>query len=222
MTFATLAVLWCRGELARRYPDHVRNKKTVVEDVRRFQWLSSVRFSDGMPFGVRRVADIILDDCEFVMGCLSSMIAASSMRRHYVQVIRRALAFAVYLFCVRESLPIPMGWLSNVCSDRAKAWIYFSEDVMLMKCDEVSFARWLFFGLLVREGMRVSEAFGFVWSDVDLVVGVVCFDFNKMDDLCMWVFGVDVVVVLNAWRKLHKVEMRIFLFVEFGDRGDFV
>jgi integrase len=136
-------------------------------------------------------------------------------------MLRRVLALAVDPMRVRETLPIPSGWLPSASSDKAKAWIYPSEDLALMQCDSVPLGRRLFFGVLAREGMRVSEALGLSWSDVDLVRGVVKLDSNKTEDPRTWALGSDVVAALSAWRKLRGHEARIFSHFALGDRGDF-
>jgi integrase len=79
----------------------------------------------------------------------------------------------------------------------------------------------LFFGVLAREGMRVSEALGLTWSDVDLVRGVVRLDSNKTDDPRTWALGSDVVAALTIWRKRITNDSKMFLVAALGDRGDF-
>ena len=89
------------------------------------------------------------------MSALPPTAEASSTRRNYAQMIRRVLALAVYPMRIRETLPIPTGWLPRGRSDKAKAWLYPSEDLALMECTHVPLGRRLFFGFLAREGMRV-------------------------------------------------------------------
>ena len=168
VTIATLSALWFRGDLAVRYPDHVRVKKTAVEDARRFQFLNAIRLADGSTFGSRRVVDVTLDDCEDLMAALPETAEARSTRRNYALLVRRLLVIAVYPLRIRESLPIPTGWLPRARGDKAKSWLYPNEELALMQCAEIPLGRRLFFGVLAREGMRVSEALGLTWSDVDL------------------------------------------------------
>jgi hypothetical protein len=61
----------------------------------------------------------------------------------------------------------------------------------------------LLFGLLAREGLRLGEALGLRWSDVDLERGVLRLDTNKTDDPRSWVMGEDVTRALDAWRELR-------------------
>lgn len=150
---------------------------------------------------------------------LPATTESPATRRHYAQLIRRVLALGVYPLRIRESVPIPTGWLPSTRSEKAK-WLYPSEDLALMKCTDVPLARRIFFGFLAREGMRVSEALGLTWDDVDLASGVVRLDSNKTDDPRTWALGADVVAGLGAWRRLRGIEPRIFPLAELGDRGD--
>src|ERR1019366_9454078 len=87
---------------------------------------------------------------------------------------------------------------------------------------EIPVARRLLYGVLAREGLRVSEALGLTWADVDLDQGVLRLDANKTDDPRSWAMDEDVARALDAWRKLRgkKAEKspRIFPKALVGDR----
>jgi len=156
LTVAQLAELWTTGELATQYPDHVRLKKPkqTANDKRVFAWMAEVRLPDAQKFGDRVVASLTLDDCDHVMGHLPPSAQASATRRQYAQALRKLLVYAVYPMRLLPALPIPKGWLPKIKSDKAKAWLYPAEDLALMQCTEVPLARRVFYGLLVREGLR--------------------------------------------------------------------
>jgi integrase len=202
VTVKELADLWTSGELAHQYPDHVKVKKTSVDDARLFKWILKVRMPDGTTFGDRAIRSVTLDDCDHVMGALPTTAEAPATRRTYAVAIRRLLVYAVYPLRLLPVLPIPKGWLPRGGGDKAKAWIYPNEDATLMACRDVPLAQRLFFGLLVREGMRVSEALAMGWPDLDLERGVVRLDVNKTDDPRSWAMGEDVTRALIAWRAL--------------------
>lgn len=222
LTVKDLADLWTSGDLAKQYPDHVRAKRSSDADARMLAWLSKVRIPDGSTFGSRAVADVTLDDCDHVMAALPKTAESPASRRQYAQALRKLLVYAVYPLRLREALPIPKGWLPKAKSDKAKAWIYPSEDLALMQCREVPIVRRLFYGLLVREGLRVNEALALTWPDVDLARGVIRLDTNKTDDPRSWALGEDVTRALGAWHKLRGVKAkkvpRIFPVALIGQR----
>ena len=222
LTVSELATLWTSGDLARDYPDHVRAKKTSAGDERLLGWLSKVRMPDGATFGDRAVATITLDDCDHVMGALPKTAETSSTRRQYAQSLRKLLVYAVYPLRLLPALPIPKGWLPKTRSDQAKQWIYPSEDLALMRHRDVPLARRLLYGVLAREGVRVSEALALTWADLDLERGVVRLDTNKTNDPRSWALGEDVARALDAWRTLRgskaKKIPRVFPRALVGDR----
>jgi integrase len=222
LTVKELAELWTSGDLTKQYPDHVRVKKTSRDDKRVFAWLSKVRMPDGTPFGERAVASVTLDDCDHLMTALPRTSETPSTRRGYAQSLRKLLVYGVYPLRLLPALPIPKGWLPKTGNDKAKAWIYPSEDLALMRCRLVPLARRVFYGLLVREGMRVGEALALTWADVDLERGVVRLDENKTDDPRSWALGLDVARALRAWKEQRGSEAgkvpKLFLPSLIGDR----
>jgi integrase len=225
-TIEELAGLWTTEKLAETYPDHVRIKKPkqISNDKRIFAWLGKVRMPDGSTFGARALADVTLDDCDHAMTALPKAAETTSTRRHYAQAIRKLLVYAVYPLRLREAVPIPKGWLPSGASGKAKSWVYPAEDLALMQCREVPLARRVFFGMLDREGFRVSEALGLTWSDLDLDRGVVRLDVNKTDDPRSWVMGEDVTRAFAAWKKLRgskvKKSPRVFPSALLGHATD--
>ena len=202
-TVKELADLWTSGDLAKEYPDHVKVKKTSADDARVFAWLGKVHMPDGSTFGDRPIASVTLDDCDHVMGALPKGAESSNTRRNYAMTIRKLLVYAVYPLRLLPALPIPKGWLPRGGSDKAKAWIYPAEDLALMQCRKVPLVLRLFFGVLVREGLRLSEALALTWLDVDLERGVIRLDTNKTNDPRSWALGEDVTRSLKAWRELR-------------------
>ncbi len=224
VTVSALARMWTSGELAQLHPDHVKTKRTADDDARIFEWLNKVRLPDGTTFGEKLVAEVTLDDCDHVMTALPKTAEAPASRRQYAQALRKLLVYAVYPLRLRESIPIPKGWLPKPKNDKAKAWIYPAEDLALMRCRKVPLPRRVFYGVLAREGMRVSEALALTWADLDLERGVLRLDENKTDDPRSWAMGEDVARALAAWKKLRgkKAEKvrHVFPRVLLGDRGD--
>src|SRR5688572_24033944 len=84
MTFRQLGEAWTRGELARLYPDHVRVKRSVMDDELRLGRLYS-------SIGDVPLARFGADDAKRAMASLPKTARTSSTRRHYAQLIRRVL-----------------------------------------------------------------------------------------------------------------------------------
>src|SRR5204862_7470897 len=59
----------------------------------------------------------------------------------------------------------------------------------------------LLYGFLAREGLRMGEAMGLTWKDLDLVRGVITLDKNKTDDARAWALNPGVVRALTAWKE---------------------
>jgi integrase len=224
-TVKELADLWTSGELAKQYPDHVRVKKSSDDDAARLAWLGMTRMPDGSTFGDRPIASVTLDDCDHVMGALPKTTETPAARRCYAQALRKLLAYAVYPLRLLAALPIPTGWLPKGSSDKAKASLYPSEDLALMRCRDVPLVRRVFYGVLVREGLRVSEALGLTWPELDLERGVLRLDTNKTDDPRSWVMGEDTARALRACKKLRggrvKKSPRVFPSALLGSRFRF-
>ena len=222
ITVAELAKLWTTGDLTKQYPDHVKAKKTSADDARLLGWLGRVRMTDGTTFADRTVATVTLDDCDHVMSALPKTAETPASRRQYAQALRKLLVYAVYPLRLLPALPIPKGWLPKANGGKAKQWIYPTEELALMQCKEVPVARRLFYGLLVREGLRVGEALALTWADVDLERGVLRLNTNKTDDPRSWAMGEDVTRAIEAWRTLRgrraKKVPRIFPRALVGER----
>ena len=69
-----------------------------------------------------------------------------------------------------------------------------------MTCPAVSLVMRVCYGVLIREGFRVSEFLGLSWSDVDLERGLVVLDTNKTDEPRSWVLDPGVVEALRRWK----------------------
>ena len=194
VTFRELATMWTSGQLARDYPDHVRAKARVRDDVGRLVKHIYPVVAD-VP-----VADFTLDDAEAVMSALPTGLSPST-RRHIGQLVHRVLALAVFPMRLRSSSPLPRGWLPRARTNKAKAHLFADEERRLLGCTAVPLARRVAYGLLAREGMRKSEAKRLSWSDVDLERGAITLDVNKTKEPRAWALGQDVTTALRWWRE---------------------
>lgn len=193
-TFGDIASQWVSGELARKYPDHVKVKRSADSDEHRFKHVLPL-------LATVPISAFELEHADRAMATLPPMSTAS--RRHIAQVIHRVLAIAVYPLKLIKASPIPPGWLPKLGPKIAKAYLYPDEDARLLGCVDIPIAWRLLYGFLHREGMRRSEALSLQWHDVDLVRGALALDKNKTDDPRAWALRPDVVEALCAWWKLR-------------------
>jgi integrase len=194
-TFEHFATRWVNGDLARRYPDHVKVKKSSNADEQRLKThvFPHVR---GLPLSAFRI-----EHAEVVMRRLPKHLSSAS-RRQVAQTMHRVLRMAVYPARLIASNPMPPGFLPKVGRGRAHTYLYPTEDARLMASARVPIGLRLLYGFMAREGMRASEACGLRWSDVDLDTGTVALDENKTDDPRAWALNPGVVAALAAWRKI--------------------
>jgi hypothetical protein len=88
-------------------------------------------------------------------------------------------------------------------------------NLQLLSCVDILVVLRLFYGVLMREGLRVSELLGLEISDFDLENGVLVLDENKTDEPRQWAMGSSTVEALRLYvRHLHpdpRPEARMFL-----------
>lgn len=209
-TFRSVFERWNRGELARDFPDHVRQKRSSDEDRHRAgKHILSIRLADGGKFGDLRIAEVRLEHCERVMSALPRELSRSS-RRHAGQLMHRVLALAVYPLRLIVVNPLPRGFLPKQGSTRAKSYLFPDEERTLLICTEVPLAHRMLYGFLAREGMRKSEALRLTWDDLNLTRGMVRLDVNKTDEPRAWALAPDVVSALRVWRTMRPGTNKVF------------
>jgi excisionase family DNA binding protein len=200
-TFEQFAQSWTSGELAKRYPDHVRAKRTAKGDEQRLKlYILPVIGAEPMSAFEGRHGLELVEKVAEAMPPLSSTFSRAS-RRQVLQVVHRLLVLATYPAKILSANPLPKGFLPKVSSDKAKTYLYPDEDAKLVACADVPLVTRLCYGLLIREGFRVSELLGLTWACVDLDRGVVVLDENKTDDPRSWMLDQGVAEALRRWKK---------------------
>lgn len=199
--FEEFGKLWTTGDLAKRFPDHVKVKRSAGDDER------VLRLYVYPAVGHERLARFEgqcgLDLVEKVMAGLPPVgkTFSRASRRHVLQAIHRLLVLATYPARLIASNPLPKGFLPRATSSRAKSYVYPAEELALMQCTKVPLVARLFFGILSREGLRTSEALRLTWADVDLVRGVLVLDLNKTDEPRSWPLDPSSARALRVWRE---------------------
>ena len=199
ITFELFGQLWTSGKLARMFPDHVKPKATASDDESRLRLyvypligsvpMSAFEGTKGLEF------------VEQVVRALPSEGFTSASRRQVLQSINRLLGIAAYPAKLIAANPLPRGFLPKVGKGRSKTYLYPSEDAQLMACREVPLLDRVFYGLLVREGLRVGEATALTWGDLDLERGVINLEETKTDESRTWALDGSVTEALRRWKK---------------------
>lgn len=222
-TFADFIKDWTSGKLAELYPDHVQVKASSDRDA------DLARIYISREIGHLRLDQIRLDHVDLVMARIAdnapkrgrrrkggkshamteveaearNAAPSSGTRRHIAQVMRRALALAVYPARFIKTSPVPRGWLPRVKDVKATSYLYPSEDAALAASD-VPLCRRVLWTFLAREGLRgPSEALALRWRHVDLTRGSIRLEDNKTHDHGRtWALNPGVVRGLLAWKRL--------------------
>lgn len=194
VTVADLAARWVSGELAQAYPDYVKAKRSASKDHGIFRdYVNPI-------IGKVPVAAVRLVHVESVMSSLPAMSA--SMRRHVAQCMARLLTMAVYPLKMLAVSPLPRGFLPKIRDTKAKSYLWPEEERLLLGDKRIPLVMRILYGMLAREGMRVSEALSLDWSDLHLGRGQLVLDKNKTDDPRAWAMQPDVIAALTAWKSL--------------------
>lgn len=194
-TFGDVADAWTSGELAARYPDHVKVKRSNSNDRGRLKNYVLPTLRD-VP-----MTRFALDHAEEVMRKLPAGFAPTS-RRQVAQVINRIVRMAVYPLRIIATSPLPAGWMPRAHSQRVRECLYPAEEAKLMGHELAPLSHRLLFGVMAREGLRPGEAAALRWSDLDLEHGGIQLDKNKTDDPRSWALSPDVTRALAAWQKI--------------------
>lgn len=199
-TFRQFGELWTNGTLAKLEPDYIAPKASSEDDRQRLELYLYPELGD-LPMkhfqGKEGLALV-----KRVQREVAQTELAKSTRRQILQNANRLLNLAVHPFELIEANPLPRGFLPKADSGHAKEFVYPSEDAALMRCRTVPEVERLFYGVLIREGLRVSEALDLTWSVLDLEHGVISLDENKTDDPRDWSLDPGVCRALRVWKSL--------------------
>ena len=206
-TFADVAKAWTSGELAKRYPDHAKEKKSAGGDVSRLEkHITPI-------IGSVPMARFTIEHAENVMASLPKDLADGS-RRHVAQIVNRVVGLAVYPLKMLAANPLPKGWMPRVRDKKQQAMPFPFEADKLVSSPAVSLPLRLLAGFIAREGMRHEEAEGLTWGDVDLAQGIVDLEENKTDDPRSWALRPGTARALRHWHALQgKPEGASLVFV---------
>jgi integrase len=194
VTFRDVAEYWLSGELERDYPD-TRHKGERSRESSRGLMRALYPLIGHVP-----VAEFTIEHAEAAKKALPKR-SGPPQRRNYCIHIRAVLARAVYPLRLIEHNPVPSQFIPKAPKRREFGFLYPDEDRLLLACELIDWWERLLYGLLDREGCRVSEAQAATWGDADLARGVFVLDKNKTRAPRSWKLQPDVVRALEAWKE---------------------
>ncbi|MEM6789702.1 MAG: tyrosine-type recombinase/integrase [Myxococcota bacterium] len=130
----------------------------------------------------------------------SGRVLSAKTRIELFGLLRMALDEAVDEELIKAN---PAGTVKRpeAAGRKAFGYLYPAEDARLLGSSDVPLAYRFAYGFLGREGMRVSEAVRLLWTDIDLVRGIISLDENKTNDPRSWALDPAVVRALVRWRQ---------------------
>lgn len=193
-TFNDVARLWLSNELHGLYPRQIR-KKTASIDAR-YRGIAA-HFANGL--GRKPVTEITAKDAEDAMGTVPAGLAPGT-RRHYEFLVRRVMALAVWPLRLLEHNPIPQKFVGPQGKSPAFAYLYPAEESALLNARAVTLDDRILYGVLAREGFRLSEALRLAYGDIDFVRGTVALDRNKTNAPRSWQLDPGTLAALKRYR----------------------
>ncbi|WP_437479030.1 tyrosine-type recombinase/integrase [Sorangium sp. So ce1014] len=124
-------------------------------------------------------------------------------RRHIAQLQHRLMAMAVFPCRLLATNPLPRGFLPKLGAAKAKACLYPDEGARLLASTAIPLWWRVLWGLLNREGPRISEAARLQVQDVDLDRDALRLEKNKTNDPRAWALFPGVPQALRAWLALR-------------------
>ncbi|HEY6056196.1 MAG TPA: hypothetical protein VIU86_19860 [Gaiellaceae bacterium] len=193
VTFRDFGRLWTSGELARRYPDFFKVKKSVEQDISRLEHL--YRTIGSVP-----IEKFTRADAKRAMDHLPATTRTASSRRHYAQLIAFLLGKAVEPCALIEHNPIPRGFKPKNNRPPEYPFLYPAEDVQLLACPTIELGLRLLYGFSCREGWRKGDS-RLPWKAFDLERGIVNTAVTKTGEVRSWKLFPGTREALVAYRK---------------------
>ncbi len=218
-TFAEVWPQWTNGDLAKRFPDHVKAKTTSGDDLHLLvvvsRGLGDVPMADGVM--TLDVVDQTMsrleehrqgheNDQAKLEGRKPRLLKPldTSTRRQYAQVVRRVLQLGVYPLKLLTHNPCPRGWLPKKKKAKARGFMFPDEDRKLLACSKVPLIERFYYGLLNREGMRPdTEGLQLTDGQCDVAHEMMRLDTNKTDARREWPMAMGTPLAIRAWQHLR-------------------
>jgi integrase len=192
--------MWTSGELQKLFPSHLKDIDQH-DNVARFQ-----RYVYPL-IGAVKMREFTLEHADLV---LRQPKMPDGSRRHIALILHRLITLATYPGKYLDHNPLPKGWLPRANAERAKSFLYPSEEAAIMALTTAPLVLRLLIGFICREGCRQSEAGSLEWSNLDLNVGAINLDENKTDDPRAWSLDPGTAEALRRWKTIAPRSRWVF------------
>jgi len=210
LTVREFGELWTSNQLARRYRRRVKEIEHA-DNIWRLEKHVYPIFFDG-----KRIGDTLLD--EFTLDHADHVLAQPTIPdgslRHVGQLMHRIFKLAVYPARVLERSPFPPAWLPEANPERARSYLFPTEDATLMAHTTIPLVKRIYIGMSNREGPRRGNLVVLEWSDLLLDfedgAGYILLDRTKSGRDGKWQLDPGTAEALRRWRLLCPSERWVF------------
>ena len=197
ITFQQFGELWSRGILHEMFPVRVEKKSSAKDDASR---LKKHVYPHIGHIQVRAFQGTqALDWAEEVLSKMDAKSRGSA--RQVGQVINRLLTMAAFpgIQLIPQN-PLPKGYVPPAKNDKAKTYLYPSEEAQMMANRGIPLTLRVFFGLCAREGARIGNFLDLRFQDIDFEHGIIHLGKTKTTSSSSWVLDPGTVVGLARYR----------------------
>lgn len=197
-TYEDVMNLWLSGEIRQRWPNACRAKGERSTATARSNYAQVIR----PILGLMPVSNIRLEDAERVSFAIRHLKQAS--RRRYQNAVRMVMDLACYPLRLIQANPIPRKFVETAGKLPEFSYLYPDEEAQVVGHEDASLTNRGLLAFTARNGLRLGEACGAVWGDVDLQRGTFTLNRNKTDLPRMFSLSEDVVLALTLLRELAE------------------
>jgi integrase len=201
-TIEQLGEMWLSGELARRYPGHIKAKTTTKHER---------GLLNNYVYPIARHLPVARFTVQHALEVLSRM-TDEQPRRMVAWVMNRLMNIAAFPMQLIERNPLPRGFIPKKGITRERNCLYPDEEALVLGCTPVPLEDRMLYGFLDREGMRQSEAWRLEPRDFDLVHGTVSLGKNKTNNPRTWALRPDTLRAMRVWIKMRDAQGKTTVF----------
>lgn len=199
-TVEQLGTAWTDGTLKKKHGIHVRNLQPRTADAYQEllrKWVYPV-------VGHFAAGKITLKQSDVIVERLAGSGLDEQSQRNVLSRFRTLMNYAVQPCRLRETSPLPPGWVPPAGEPKAKGMIYPDDDAQLLACMLISIHWRMFWGFLGHEGMRPHNVVALRISNVNLDKNFVRVDKSKTSARILFVMTPGTREAIRAYLQLYR------------------